>query len=83
MFPLGSIMSLCFLLRKVDCLLKEQLLDLERFQFPQEVCDSEFEIVLTLCIIKGFCLPQYSLHITHYTTILINDINGLLCVLIF
>ena len=36
---------------------------------------------------KVFGLPHYSLHTTHYTTIyttiLINDINGLLCVLIF
>ena len=36
---------------------------------------------------KVFGLSHYSLHTTHYTTvyatILINDINGLLCVLIF
>ena len=29
---------------------------------------------------KVFGSPQYSLHTTHYATILINDINGLLCV---
>ena len=32
---------------------------------------------------KVFDLPHYSLHTTHYTTILINDINGFLFVLIF
>ena len=45
-----------------------------------------FEILTLFChyvLSKVFGLPHYSLHTTHYTT-LINDINGLLqCVLIF
>ena len=39
--------------------------------------------ILALFWKKGFGLTHYSLHTTHYTTILITDINGLLWLLIF